>query len=362
MSLLTLKKWQGTIRLVNLDEDSHNSQYPMQHIPWFTQKTIVVTGAAGFIGSHLVEALLQAGAQVIGVDNFITGQKINLASVQSQSGFRFIEADCSQPAELYLPSDVAIDAVLHFASPASPPRYQAHPVETYQVNAWGTHYLLEYLKAHHPDARLLFASTSEVYGDPAMHPQPESYWGNVNPNGLRSCYDESKRLGETICGVAYRSFQFDTRIVRIFNTYGPRMDAIDGRIIPNFVNQALNKKELTIYGDGSQTRSLCHVDDLVEGILIFLAQANVSGETINLGNDEEFTAIEIARQIWDSIHPGETPTFTYHPIPEDDPVRRRPDLTKARRLLGWQPRIDFKTGVRSVIDYFAQTKIDISTV
>lgn len=319
---------------------------------WLSNKRIVVTGAAGFLGSHLVDKLLEHGATVIGVDNYITGSARNLSHLQGNPAFTFIEADVSTPAEEYLPAE-QIDGILHFASPASPPRYQAHPVETYLVNSLGTHHLLQYLKKFHPSARFLFAGTSEAYGEPEVHPQPESYWGNVNPNGIRSCYDESKRLGETICGVHQRDFGMDTRIVRIFNTYGPRMDVTDGRIIPNFATQALAGKPITIYGDGNQTRSFCYVDDLVVGILRFFIAENVVGETINLGNPEEFTALDAAKSIWKSIHnDGTEPVFAFEPEKKDDPTRRKPDISKATKLLGWQPAVSFADGLRPTIDYF----------
>lgn len=334
----------------------------MADFAWLSGKSILITGVAGFIGSHLADLLLAHQANVIGIDNFVTGQRDNLSHSLAYSNFTFIEEDCIKEPSAYVPTDIHLDAVLHFASPASPPRYQAHPIETYQVNAFATHLLLSYLERHNPSARFLFASTSEVYGNPSVHPQPESYWGNVNPNGIRSCYDESKRMGETICGVFHRDKNIDTRIVRIFNTYGPRMDAIDGRIIPNFVNQALDKKNLSIYGNGMQTRSFCHVSDLIEGIVSFLVHPDLRGETINLGNDEEHTAIDIATLIWQKVHPDESPTFSYHPLPEDDPIRRKPDLSKAKSLLDWRPRIMFNEGIVSVIEYFSEKKLTDATI
>ncbi|PIR61455.1 MAG: NAD-dependent dehydratase, partial [Candidatus Pacebacteria bacterium CG10_big_fil_rev_8_21_14_0_10_44_11] len=218
---------------------------------FFENKTVVVTGGAGFVGSHLCQALLAEGAKVVAVDNLITGSQQNLVEFASNEKFLFIKADVIKPPLSYLPADLKIDLILHFASPASPPRYQEHPVETYLVNSLATHNLLQYLKESNPQARFLFASTSEVYGDPQEHPQKETYWGNVNPNGPRSCYDEGKRLGETICGVHQRDFKMDVRIVRIFNTYGPRMDIDDGRVIPSFIKESLMGGPLSMFGDGS---------------------------------------------------------------------------------------------------------------
>lgn len=323
-------------------------------IPWLQHKRILVTGVAGFLGSHLVDRLLAEDATVVGVDNFITGTERNLEHLKDNSNFTFINADVSQPVKDYLPEQ-QIDGILHFASPASPPRYQANPVETYLVNSLGTHYLLQYLKEYHPEARFLFASTSEVYGDPEQHPQSEHYWGNVNPNGIRACYDEGKRLGETICGVHQRDFNLDVRIVRIFNTYGPRMDITDGRIIPNFISQALASKPMTIYGDGNQTRSFCFVDDLIEGIVRYFGAEALSGETINLGNPEEFTALETARAVWQSIHQDDSePIFTFESEKQDDPLRRMPDISKARRLLDWHPSLAFSQGIEPTVTFFRE--------
>lgn len=331
-------------------------------------KRVLITGAGGFIGSHLVEQLWQLGAKVIGVDNFISGQRRNVAELNqihtemglSPDDWTFIEADVSQNPANYLSNQVingsvTLDVVLHFASPASPPGYQEHPVETYLVNSWGTHCLLDWLHHNQPATRFLFASTSEVYGDPLVHPQVESYWGNVNPNGVRSCYDEGKRMGETICGVYHRQFGMDTRLVRIFNTYGPRMDLHDGRIIPNFINQALSGKPLTIYGDGSQTRSYCYVTDLVDGILA-LASGDFAGQTVNVGNPGEFTALETAKIVEAAVtgKPAHPEKYEYKPLPSDDPTKRRPDITKAKELLGWKPTVSFSDGLIKTIEYFRQ--------
>lgn len=322
----------------------------------FTGKTVLLTGAAGFIGSHLADRLLGLGTRVIGVDNFLTGRRQNLRHLEGNPQFRLIAADVSTPVESYLPAELAgqLDFVLHFASPASPPAYQAAPVATYLVNALGTHQLLTYLHSQAPQAKLLFASTSEVYGDPQVHPQVESYWGNVNPNGPRSCYDEAKRLGETICGVFQRDFGLDVRIVRIFNTYGPRMRYDDGRILPNFINQALAQEPLTVYGDGSQTRSYCFVDDLVEGILLFAGGGpELAGQTINLGNPDEFTILQTAVLVQQLINGQATESDIVHrDLPLDDPTRRKPDISRAAKLLSWQPTVDFRTGLARTIDYF----------
>lgn len=321
---------------------------------YFQNKTVLLTGAAGFIGSHLADALLAAGAYVIGVDNYITGRKKNLDHLSDNANFRFIEANVSEKPETYLSNVSTIDVVLHFASPASPPHYQAHPVETYLVNSVGTHSLLEFIQKNFPQARMLFASTSEVYGDPEVHPQPESYWGNVNPNGIRSCYDESKRLGETMMGVFYRTFNIDARLIRIFNTYGPRINPQDKRVVPDFVMQALKGEALQVFGTGEQTRSYCFVEDLVEGILRVTEEDGLAGETFNLGNPEEFTINETAEVIKNlvkemyNISPVEN---KYHALPQDDPQRRRPDIAKIKEKLAWQPQISFQEGVKKTIEY-----------
>ncbi len=317
---------------------------------------VLVTGAAGFVGSHLCDRFLKLGAQVTGVDNLLTGKLSNIVHLLDSSHpqsqlFSFINADVTKDPETYLPADYVPDIVLHFASPASPPKYQAHPVETYQVNAFATHELLKFLKKTNPKAVFVFASTSECYGDPAVHPQVESYWGNVNPNGLRSCYDESKRLGETICGVFFRTFGIDTRIVRIFNTYGPRLDLEDGRVIPSFISSVLSSKPLRVYGDGSQTRSYCYVDDLVEGVARMTTTPGLGGETVNLGNPEEFTILETVECL-KSLLPKQNLEVTHHPLPQDDPRRRCPDIAKARNLLSWEPKVSFKDGLKRTLDYY----------
>lgn len=320
---------------------------------FFRSKVVIVTGAAGFIGSHLCDKLLDLGAKVHGLDNLITGQENNLSEAKKNRNFFFHQVDLNdEQATLAvlqkIHADSGIDAVLHFASPASPPLYQRWPTQTYLVNTLALHNLLTWLKENAPASRLLFAGTSEVYGTPLEHPQKETYWGNVNPNGPRSCYDEAKRLGETICGVFYRDFDFDTRIVRIFNTYGPRMSLNDGRILPQFIKEYLANEKLTIYGDGSQTRSYCYIDDLVRGILTFLAAADLAGETINLGNPHEFTVLETAKIFNETVgRPDDD--FQYLCLPKDDPTRRQPDITKAQKLLHYQPTVEFRTGLQLMI-------------
>lgn len=319
---------------------------------YFKDKTIVVTGAAGFLGSHLTDALLAASATVIGVDNLVSGSTNNIRHLEGNQSFSFIQADVITAPPSYLPADVKVDCILHFASLASPPGYQAKPIETYLVNSLATHNLLQYLKNTNPTGRFLFASTSEVYGDPLEHPQKETYWGNVNPNGKRSCYDEAKRLGETICGVHERDLGMDVRIVRIFNTYGPRMDINDGRVVPNFIKEALAGQKLSVYGDGSQTRSYCYVGDLVKGILMLASGENLKGSTINIGNPGEFTVLDTAKIIWKVIHGDTEPQIEFQPLPSDDPMKRKPDISLAQQRLGWAPSVDFTDGLQQTVRYF----------
>ncbi|MEW6421708.1 MAG: UDP-glucuronic acid decarboxylase family protein [Deinococcota bacterium] len=303
---------------------------------------VLLTGSAGFVGSHLTERLLREGHHVTGVDNYLSGQRRNTELFCDHPRFRFVEADVSAG----LPVEGPFDAVLHFASPASPPHYQQHPVETLMVGAQGTQHALEL--ARRCGATFLLASTSEVYGDPLVHPQSESYWGHVNPGGLRSCYDEAKRYAEAITMAYHRHYGVDTRIVRIFNTYGPRMRADDGRVVTNFINQALSGQPLTVYGDGQQTRSFQYVDDLVEGILRLLASAYHG--PVNIGNPDEYTILEFAQVIRELIDPALE--IVHSPMPADDPRQRRPDITLARELLSWEPHVPLLDGLRRTVASF----------
>ncbi len=303
---------------------------------------VVVTGGAGFIGSHLCARLLDEGHQVTAIDNLITGMSRNVDPLLSNPDFSFIEHDVVQPL------DLPAEAVFHLASPASPRGYLDHPLETALVNSEGTHNMLE--MAARNGASFLMASTSEAYGDPLEHPQRESYWGNVNPVGIRSCYDESKRFSEALTMTYVRSRNLDARIIRIFNTYGPHSDPDDGRIVPNFITQALLGRPITVYGDGSQTRSLCYVSDLVEGILAAMFTEGTRGQVINLGNPQENTVLEYAyliRQMCDS-----RAEIEFKPLPQDDPTRRCPDITRARTLLGWEPRVERSEGLGRTIEWF----------
>ncbi|MDI3341060.1 MAG: SDR family oxidoreductase [Sphaerobacter sp.] len=305
---------------------------------------ILVTGGAGFIGSHLCDALLADGHDVIAVDNFITGRRANIAHLLSHPHFQLIEHDVIEPL------DLQADQIYHLASPASPDGYMRHPIETHLVNSVGTLNMLRLAQRY--GARLLYTSTSEAYGDPLVHPQPETYWGNVNPVGPRSCYDESKRFGESITMEFIRRFDLDARIVRIFNTYGPRNDPGDGRVVPNFIMRALRGEPLPIFGDGSQTRSLCYVSDLVRGLIAAMNRDAARGEVINLGNPDERTILDLARIIIDLCN---SPSQVEHRDPRpDDPERRCPDITKARTLLGWEPVVPLEEGLRDTIAYFTR--------
>jgi nucleoside-diphosphate-sugar epimerase len=303
---------------------------------------ILLTGAAGFVGSHLTDSLLADGHEVIGVDNLATGRTANLAHLADEPRFSLLEADASRPLEL----DGPLDWILHLASPASPPRYLERPLETLLVNAEGTRHLLEL--ARRTGAGFLLASTSEVYGDPLVHPQPEGYWGNVNSIGPRSVYDEGKRYAEAVTMAYQRHHGVATRICRIFNTYGPRMDPFDGRVVSNFVRQALAGEPLTVYGDGSQTRSFQYVDDLTDGIVRLLG-ADFS-EPVNLGNPGEFTMVELAELVLELT--GSRSELVFEPLPEDDPRQRRPDISRARKVLGWEPRIPLREGLARTIAAF----------
>ena len=303
--------------------------------------TSVVTGGAGFLGSHLCERLLAEGHRVLCVDNLITGSEKNIAHL-TDARFEFIRHDISLPLHL----DEPVDNVLHFASPASPIDYLELPIQTLKVGSLGTHHSLGIAKAKR--ARFLLASTSEVYGDPLVHPQPESYWGNVNPVGPRGVYDEAKRFAEAMAMAYHRVHDLDVRIVRIFNTYGPRMRARDGRVVPAFVQQALADEPLTVFGDGSQTRSFCYVDDLIEGIYRLLTS---SVETpVNIGNPLEMTILQFAEAVIELI--GSSSEICFKPLPVDDPKIRQPDISLARAELGWEPRVPLAEGLAATIEYF----------
>jgi dTDP-glucose 4,6-dehydratase len=303
---------------------------------------ILVTGGAGFIGSHLCDALIARGHNTVCVDNLATGNLQNIGHLLDMPGFEFVEADVAEALDLPGPFDV----VAHLASPASPPHYLLLALETLAVGSRGTENALRLAQRH--EARFVLASTSEVYGEPAVHPQPEEYWGSVNPIGPRSVYDEAKRFAEALTSAYRRVRGLNTGIVRIFNTYGPRMSATDGRIVPNFITQALSGKPLTVYGHGSQTRSFCYVDDLVRG-LVLMIHSDEPGP-VNLGNPEEFTVAEFAQLVLRVT--GSPSRVEYRPLPVDDPSRRCPIISRARQVLGWQPEISSEEGVRSTVDWF----------
>jgi nucleoside-diphosphate-sugar epimerase len=313
---------------------------------------IVVTGGAGFIGSHLCARLLEDGHSVLCVDNLLTGSKQNIESLFKNSRFTFLQQDVTQPFSF------EAEAIFHLASPASPVGYMEHPIETILVNSQGTYQMLE--QARKQKALFLFSSTSEAYGDPLVHPQREDYWGNVNPVGPRACYDESKRLGETLTMEYYRQFQVNARMVRIFNTYGPNSQADDGRMIPNFITQALQNKPLTIYGDGSITRSICYVSDLIEGLILALFKPFTAGEIFNLGNTEEHTVLEFAQTIIRLCKSSST--IIFEPSRIDDPERRRPDISKANQVLGWQHNILMEEGLKRTITWFSTKLSNVSTI
>jgi dTDP-glucose 4,6-dehydratase len=306
---------------------------------------VVITGAAGFIGSHLAEALLDRGYAVIGIDNLLTGDIANIAHLRNRA-FEFIKHDVTN----YIYIDGPVHYVLHWASPASPIDYLELPIPTLKVGALGTHKALGLAKAK--GAKFVLASTSEVYGDPLEHPQKETYWGNVNPIGPRGVYDEAKRFAEAMTVAYHRYHGLDTKIVRIFNTYGPRMRIRDGRAVPAFISQALKNEDVTVFGDGRQTRSFCYISDLVDGIIrLMLSPVN---DPVNIGNPAEMTIEEIAKVIIEMT--GATSRIIYKPLPEDDPKVRKPDITRARTLLGWEPKVDLREGLTKTIEYF-RTKV-----
>jgi dTDP-glucose 4,6-dehydratase len=306
-----------------------------------TGKRIVITGAAGFIGSHLSEALIERGCSVVGIDNLLTGDLANIAHLSGRD-FVFVKHDVTN----YINVDGPVDYVLHWASPASPIDYLELPIPTLKVGALGTHKALGLAKAK--NATFVLASTSEVYGDPLEHPQKETYWGNVNPIGPRGVYDEAKRFAEAMTVAYHRYHGLDTKIVRIFNTYGPRMRVDDGRAVPAFISQALRGEPLTIFGSGTQTRSFCYISDLVDGILRLMCAA--VNDPVNIGNPRELTIEEIARTI--ARLTGSKSEVVYQPLPTDDPKVRRPDITRARTLLGWEPKVDLEDGLQKTIAYF----------
>ena len=310
----------------------------MKHL----RSRVLVTGGAGFVGSHLCEKLLSAGANVLCVDNFFTGTKDNIAHLLGHPHFEVMRHDVTFP--LY----VEVDTIYNLACPASPVHYQHDPVATTKVSVLGSLNMLGLAKRTR--ARILQASTSEIYGDPAMHPQREEYWGNVNPIGLRSCYDEGKRCAETLFFDYHRQHKVDIKVARIFNTYGPRMHPNDGRVVSNFIIQALSNKPITLYGDGTQTRSFCYVDDLVDGLVRLMGSAGDVTGPLNLGNPEEFSMQELARIIVEMS--GSRSPIVHFALPADDPRQRRPDITKARELLNWTPAVRLREGLESTINYF----------
>jgi nucleoside-diphosphate-sugar epimerase len=306
----------------------------------------VVTGGAGFLGSHLCRELHARGWDVVAVDNLITGRRQNVEDLLEGAGFDLVEHDVI----ISLPVDGAVDAVLHFASPASPPEYLAHPVETLEVGSIGTRHALELARGS--GARFLLASTSEVYGDPLVHPQPESYWGNVNSVGARAVYDEAKRYAEALTMTYHRLHDLDTKIARIFNSFGPGLASGDGRVVSNFLSQAMDGKPLTVYGDGTQTRSFCFVADEVRGLLALLDSDWVG--PMNIGNPDEFTVLELAELVLEVT--GSDSEISYEELPEDDPVRRRPDISLAAKVLGWRPEIDLREGLARTYDWYRRER------
>ena len=310
----------------------------------------VMSGAAGFIGSHFCDRLIADGHEVIALDNLITGSCANIAHLMDHPRFEYREWDVTQPFEI----DFQVDGSLHLASLASPKDYLEHPIETLESGSIGTRNMLELARKN--GARFLLTSTSECYGDPLVHPQVESYWGNVNPVGTRSCYDESKRYAEALTMAYHRVHGVRTNIARIFNTYGPRMQLLDGRVVPAFMDQALRSVPLTIYGDGSQTRSFCYVSDLVDGL--YRLMFSDERYPVNLGNPQELTIMEFAERIRTLV--GNGLDIVHHPLPEDDPKRRQPDISKAKRVLGWEPKVSLEEGLRETVDYFRERVAQVS--
>ena len=313
--------------------------------------TALIAGGAGFVGSHLCDRFLRSGHHVIAVDNLLTGSRRNIQHLEDRADFTFLEADVSEPMDIPGP----VDWVLHFASPASPRDYVAYPIQTLKAGAWGTMNALDLARAK--GAVFLLASTSEVYGDPEVSPQPETYWGHVNPVGPRSMYDEAKRFAEALTMAYRQEHGTDARVVRIFNTYGPRLKADDGRALSNFVSMALEGRPLTVYGDGSQTRSFCYVDDLVDGIYSLVTLQPRPGAAdepviVNMGNPEEVTILELAREVVEIL--GSRSPIVFEPLPTDDPKLRRPDISRAKALLGWSPRVPRSEGIKRLAAHFSE--------
>ncbi|MBW2970569.1 SDR family oxidoreductase [Candidatus Woesearchaeota archaeon] len=307
-------------------------------------KKVLITGGAGFIGRHLCKLHLDEGDFVVCVDDLSSGARGNIAEFESHPNFRFVKHDVSVELDVH----TKFDLIYHLASRASPPDYQEYPIHTMLANSYGTKNMLELALKN--DAVMLYSSTSEVYGDPEVHPQQEDYWGKVNPIGVRSCYDESKRFSEALCMAYIRKRDAKVRIARIFNTYGPYMRAEDGRVVTNFINQALLGKEITVYGDGSQTRSFCYVDDLVKGLRL-LIDSDHNGP-VNLGNPNEMSVLEIAEKIKEMT--GSKSKIVFKPLPKDDPVRRKPDISLAKKILKWEPKVGVEAGLRKTVEYFRE--------
>ena len=322
--------------------DRHFTSMPLKKAPKLSKSNSVVTGAAGFLGSHLIDLLLKQGHKVVGIDNFVTGTVDNIAHLAGNPDFRFIQQDVTEFIFLEGP----VEYIWHFASPASPVDYAELPIQTLKVGSLGTHKALGLAKQK--GAHFLLASTSEVYGDPLVHPQSEDYWGNVNPIGPRGCYDEAKRFAEALTMAYHREHNLETRIVRIFNTYGPRMRLYDGRVVPAFISQALRNKPLTVFGDGSQTRSFCYCLDLVEGIYRLMT-SSFSGP-VNIGNPQEWTVLDFAREILRVT--GSKSKIIFKPLPQDDPRQRQPDINRAKNMLHWEPKITLAEGLEKTISYF----------
>ena len=305
---------------------------------------VLLTGAAGFLGSHLSQALLDRDYQVIGLDDLSTGSHSNLEKFQDHPNFEFVNQD------VRLPFNAEVDGILNFACPASPRHYQSDPVRTIETNFLGIINMLHLAKSR--GAKLVQASTSEVYGDPSISPQPETYWGNVNPIGIRSCYDEGKRAAETLCFDYRRQFNIDTRVLRIFNTYGPNMSPDDGRVVSNFIVQAITGRDITIYGDGSQTRSFCYVSDLVDGIIKLFEVRNNPESPVNLGNPNEFTMLELAESVL--LLTKSKSKIIFETLPQDDPQQRRPDISRAKEVLDWKPKVQLEEGLQKTVEYFKE--------